>query len=481
MLAKPPFHSPLFTDLYQLTMAYGYFALNRHEERASFEHVFRKLPFGSNYAIACGLQPLIDFLQDFRFDQGDLLYLSTLKNVKGAPLFSQDFLDYLADLHFSCDLYAISEGTLVFPQVPLIRIEGPILQCQLLETPILNLMNFSTLIATKTARICQAAAGDEVVEFGMRRAQGPDGAMTASRAAYVGGAGATSNALAGKWFGIPVLGTHAHSWVSSFASEAMAFSAYAKVMPDNCIFLVDTYDSIQGIAHAIQVGKKLRAEGHEMRGIRIDSGDLAKISIMARKMLDEADFQNAIIFASNSLDEDVIVSLKSQHAPINAWGVGTHLVTAFDHPALDGVYKLGALQDEKGIWQPKLKLSEQPAKTSMPGRHQVRRFYRGDHYLLDIIYDLDLHKDIVKDFVLLNQAKLSANHLHEADFIDLLIPVFKEGVLQQEMESIQSARAHAIAERNKFLHHYPAAPYPIALAKNLFQKKEETIKHLLGP
>lgn len=475
MHAKPIFHTPLFTDLYQLTMAYGYFALDRHEERASFEHVFRHLPFNSHYAIACGLQPLIDFLKDFRFDQSDLDYLSTLNNVKGAPLFSQAFLDYLANLQFSCDLYALPEGTLVFPQVPLIRVEGSILQCQLLETPILNLINFSTLIATKTARICQVALGDAVVEFGMRRAQGPDGAMTATRAAYVGGADATSNALAGKCFDIPVVGTHAHSWVSSFASEEAAFSAYAKVMPDNCIFLVDTYDSIKGVRHAIEIGKKMRAEGHEMRGIRIDSGDLAKISIAARQMLDEAGFEKAIIFASNSLNEDVIVALKSQHAAINAWGIGTHLVTAYDQPALDGVYKLVALQDENQTWQPKLKLSEQPAKTSTPGRHQVRRYYRGDQYLLDIIYDVDLVNDIEKDFVLLNQATVSADILDGADFIDLLIPIFKEGVLQQAHEPIQSTRARAMAERNKFLVHYLAAPYPIALAKNLFQKKEETV------
>lgn len=377
----------LLTDLYQLTMAYGYWKLGRADQEAVFHLFFRRPPFAGGYAIAAGLQTALDFMQSFRVDESDVAYLGTLTGNDGERLFEPEFLSYLTDVKLTCDVDALAEGTSVFGHEPLMRVRGPILQCQLLETPLLNIINFQTLIATKASRICAAAGTDPVVEFGLRRAQGIDGALTASRAAYIGGCAATSNVLAGKLYGIPVKGTHAHSWVMSFDTELEAFERYAAVMPNNCVFLVDTYDTIDGVRQAVRVGLKLRETGHEMVGIRLDSGDLAYLSIEARKLLDEAGFTKAAIVASNDLDEQIIESLKIQGAQIAVWGVGTKLVTAYDQPALGGVYKLGALRYAKGGWQPKLKLSEQVIKTSIPGILQVRR-YEDDHGLIgDMIYD----------------------------------------------------------------------------------------------
>jgi nicotinate phosphoribosyltransferase len=296
-----------------------------------------------------------------------LEFLATLTGDDGKPLFESAFLEYLRALRFTCDVDAIPEGTVAFPHEPLLRITGPILQCQLLETALLNLINFQSLIATKAARVCLATQGEPVLEFGLRRAQGLDGGLAASRAAYIGGCAATSNVLAGKTFDIPVRGTHAHSWVMAFDDEREAFSAYAKAMPNNCVFLVDTYDTLEGVRRAVETGKWLRERGHEMVGIRLDSGDLAWLSVEARKILDNGGFPKALIVASNDLDEHIIASLKAQGAQINVWGVGTKLITAFDQPALGGVYKLGAIRGDDGRWVYKVKLSEQAAKVSTPG------------------------------------------------------------------------------------------------------------------
>src|SRR3954469_13128794 len=317
----------LLTDLYQLTMAYGYWKLGRSDLETAFHLIFRNNPFDGGFSVACGLASAVEYLTGFHFESDDLTYLATLKGNDEKPLFDPAFLDFLSTLKLACDIDAIPEGTAVFPQEPLVRVTGPILHCQLLETPLLNLINFQTLVATKAARVCIAAAGDPVLEFGARRAQGIDGAVTASRAAYVGGCAGTSNVLAGKLFGIPVGGTHAHSWVMSFDDELTAFESYARAMPNNCVFLVDTYNSLQGVRHAVKIGKKLRSHGHEMIGIRLDSGDLAYLSIEARKILDANGFQNAKILASNDLDEHLITSLKNQDAKINVWGVGTRLAT----------------------------------------------------------------------------------------------------------------------------------------------------------
>src|SRR5213593_1299903 len=302
----------LLTDLYQLTMAYGYWKSGRAEREAVFHLFFRHSPFQCGFTLTAGLAPTIEFLQAFQFTENDLAFLGTLRGNDDEKLFDRGFLDYLGTLRFSCDVDAIPEGTVVFPQEPLLRIQGPILQCQLFETALLNLINFQSLIATKAARVCLAARGEPVLEFGLRRAQGVDGALTASRSAYIGGCAATSNVLAGKLYGIPVRGTHAHSWVMSFDDEREAFRAYAEAMPNNCVFLVDTYDSLEGVRRAIEVGRTLRQRGHEIAGIRLDSGDLAYLSIEARRMLDAAGFEKATIVASNDLDEHIITSLKQQ-------------------------------------------------------------------------------------------------------------------------------------------------------------------------
>ncbi len=286
------------------------------------------------------------------------------------------------------DVYAVPEGTVVFPQEPLLRVDGPVVPCMLLETALLAVVNFQTLVATKAARVCLAAQGDPVLEFGLRRAQGIDGGLAASRAAYVGGCAATSNTLAGRLYGIPVKGTHAHSWVMLHDSEEEAFMEYARALPANCVFLVDTYGTLDGVRHAIQAGRWLRERGHEMVGIRLDSGDLAWLSIRARALLDEAGFPGAAILASNELDEIIIQSLKEQGARIAVWGVGTRLVTGQDDGALGGVYKLGAVRaGPDAPWERRVKVSEQASKTTIPGLLEVRRFETAEGFLADVIYD----------------------------------------------------------------------------------------------
>ena len=470
--------SPLLTDLYQLTMAYGYWQLNMHEQEAAFHLLFRKNPFKGNYALCCGLLSIVDFLQSWQFKQDDLDYLSTLKNRHEEPLFPTPFLDYLSQLKFSCDIDAIPEGTIVFPHEPLLRIEGPILQCQLLESPLLNIMNFQTLIATKASRVCQAAGGDPVIEFGMRRAQGPDGALSASRASYIGGCVATSNTLAGKLFDIPVKGTHAHSWVTAFENEKAAFSAYANVMPHHCVLLVDTYHTLTGVKNAIEIGKQLRKEGADLIAVRLDSGDMSTLSIESRKLLDEAGFEKTGILASNSLDEYVIHDFKQKGAKISSWGVGTHLATAFDQPALDGVYKLSALKNKRGQWEYKLKLSEQAIKVSNPGRHQVRRFFYNNQYIIDVIYDLSLGISDTPDAIVLDQA-MQTKKLDDVDaFVDLLEPVFKKGKYVAEKKSIHHIRDKAIAEIKHFYQTHEQRVYSVGLEKNLYELKQQLIKQL---
>jgi nicotinate phosphoribosyltransferase len=369
----------LLTDLYQLTMAYGYWKNGLHDTRATFHLSFRSLPFHGGFAVACGQGSAREWLESFSFTPDDCEYLQTLEGADGKPLFEDAFLKYLRELRLDLEIDAVEEGEVVFAHQPLLRVEGPILHCQIVETALLSILNFQTLIATKAARVCLAARGEPVLEFGARRAQGLDGALSASRAAFIGGASATSNVLAGKIWGIPVRGTHAHAWVMLFPSEKDAFEAYAHALPNNCTFLVDTYDTLEGVRNAIEVGLELRKSGHEMSGIRLDSGDLAYLSIEARKLLDAAGFPDANIVASNDLDEETIDSLKGQGARINVWGVGTNLVTGGAQSALGGVFKLSAVWDEgTSTWQPRVKLSEQTAKTSLPGRLQVRRFFRLD-------------------------------------------------------------------------------------------------------
>jgi len=325
--APPP---ALLTDLYELTMAYSYWRAGRHAHEAAFHLYFRNLPFGSGYAVACGLGPVCDFLERFCFGDDDLAYLAGLTGADDAPLFDRPFLDWLGDLRLTLDVDAVDEGAVVFPNEPLVRVVGPIAQAQLVETTLLTLVGFSTLVATKAARVRHAAGDDAVLEFGLRRAQGPDGGLSASRAAYVGGCSGTSDVLAGKLYGIPVSGTHAHSWVMSFDSEREAFSAYADAMPNNGVFLVDTYDTLDGVRNAIEMGRRLRARGQRLLGVRLDSGDLCALSVAARALLDDAGFADAKVLATNDLDEHRIAELKAAGARIDVWGVGTRLATAYD-------------------------------------------------------------------------------------------------------------------------------------------------------
>lgn len=434
----------LLTDLYQLTMAYGYWKLGRRDQEAVFHLYFRKNPFAGGYSLACGLAAVVDYLQQFRFEEPDLEYLASLQGNDGRPLFDGGFVQELRRMRLSCDIDAVPEGTVVFPNEPLIRVRGPILQCQLLETPLLNLVNFQTLIATKAARVCQAARGEAVLEFGLRRAQGVDGSLSASRAAYVGGCAATSNVLAGRLFGIPVKGTHAHSWVMSFDDEQGSFEAYAQAMPNNCVFLVDTYNTLEGVRRAAEVGKKLNAAGHRMLGIRLDSGDLAYLSIEARKILDEAGLKDAAIVASNDLDEHLIESLKQQGATISVWGVGTKLVTAYDQPALGGVYKLSAVRNTPDQpWRYKMKVSEQLAKVSYPGILQVRRFYRDGQFLADMIYNepegIASPPRLVDPQDVTRSRAVDPQSRHE----DLLVPVLRAGRCVYEMPPLPAIRHRA--------------------------------------
>jgi nicotinate phosphoribosyltransferase len=473
----------LLTDLYQLTMAYGYWRSGTAEHEAVFHLHFRKPPFGSGYAVAAGLGLALDWLRDFRFAADDLAYLATIPGNDGKPIFAAEFLDHLAGLRLTVDLDAVPEGTVVFPHQPLVRVRGPILQGQLLETALLCLLNFNSLVATKAARICQAARGEPVLEFGLRRAQGLDGALSASRAAYIGGCASTSNVLAGKRFGIPVRGTHAHSWVMSFDDELAAFEAYAKAMPNNCVFLVDTYDTAQGVKHAITVARQLRARGHEIVGIRLDSGDLAWLSIQARKLLDDAGFPKAVIVASNDLDERTIASIKDQGGTIAVWGVGTKLVTAYDQPALGGVYKLAAIRAPGGPWVPKLKLSEQAVKVSNPGIQNVRRFSAGGEAVGDVLWD-ELHGE-PGEWVMVDPAdatrrkRLVAEHGHGLTTTDLLVPVLRAGRQVYRQPPLVDVRAHAQAQLALF---HPGIKrldnphqYPVGLEQGLHERKTALI------
>jgi len=469
----------LFTDLYQLTMAYGYWKTGTLEQKAVFNLFFRKNPFSGGFTVACGLEYVVDYLKNFKVDDSDIAYLQTLEGNDGKPLFETGFLDYLRQMKFECDIEAIPEGNVAFPYEPIIRVKGPLYQCQLLETPLLNIVNFQTLIATKSARVFLAAHGDPVLEFGMRRAHGIDGSLAASRAAYIGGCQATSNVLAGKLFNIPVKGTHAHSWVMSFDSEQAAFEAYAEAMPNNTIFLVDTYNTLEGVRRAIETGKKLRQAGYDMSGIRLDSGDLAYLSIEARKMLDAAGFEKAKIVASNDLDENIINSLKTeQEARIDVWGVGTKLATAYDQPALGGVYKLSAIE-RNGKWEHKVKISEQAIKVSNPGIQQVLRFSRKGEYVADMIYnevDQIPEKPLMVDPMDNTRRKrLSIDMDHKK----LLQPIFRKGQLVYELPKISVVQQHMVSELEKLNRTVKRFTnphtYPVGLEKGLLDLKNKLI------
>lgn len=472
----------LLTDFYQLTMSYGYWKKGLDKKEAVFHLFFRRRPFNGGFTIAAGLETVVNYLENFHFDSTDLQYISTLKAPDGSTLFCEEFLDYLSKMRFTCTVDAVPEGTVVFPYEPLIRIQGPLIQCQLLESPLLNLINFPTLIATKAARICIAAKGEPILEFGLRRAQGVDGALTASRAAYIGGCDSTSNVLAGKLFGIPVKGTHSHSWVMVFDDEQESFQAFAESLPNSCVFLVDTYDTLQGVKKAIEVGKWLRDHGKKLLGIRLDSGDLAYLSIKSRELLDAAGFNEATIFASNELDETIISELKRQGAQINVWGVGTHLVTGEDQPALDGVYKLSAIRDPGGAWKYKLKLSEQMVKISNPGILQVKRFYNNKENLADMLYDI--HTDVSGDACIVDPLDSTRQKVLKkgVQSRDLLVPVFCEGKKVYDLPSLQEIHAKTKQELDRFnvgiKRFLNPHQYSVGMERSLYELKVNLIRNI---
>ncbi len=435
----------MLTDLYQLTMAYAYWRSGIAETEACFHASFRRAPFGGGYAVAAGLEQVVEYLTGVRFSEADAAYLGTLTGNDGAPLFVPEFLDWLLSFRFTCDVDAMPEGTVVFPREPLVRVTGPIIQCQIVETALLNIVNFQTLVATKAARVCSAAHGDPVLEFGLRRAQGPDGGLSASRAAYIGGCSGTSNVLAGQRYGIPIGGTHAHSWVMAFDTELEAFLAYADAMPNNATFLVDTYDTLDGVRHAIVAGQRLAERGYSMIGIRIDSGDLAWLSRRAREILDEAGFQDVKIYASNELDEYLIESLKDQGAAIDVWGVGTRLVTAEGQPSLGGVYKLSAVREPGGVWEPRIKISEQTAKVTMPGVLQVRRFIRDGRFDGDMIYSEV--ESPGEDCTMVDPEDATRRKAFCGEPSEnLLLPVLRGGKLAMPLPSIGASRDRTAAQ-----------------------------------
>jgi nicotinate phosphoribosyltransferase len=448
-LYRPPLG--LLTDFYELTMAYAAWRDGTASREASFSLSFRKNPFRGGFTVAAGLEHVVDLVESWRYAAEDLAFLAAQHGGDGAPLFDPAFLATLRDLRLEVDVDAVPEGTLVFPQEPLVRIQGPVIPCMLLESAILAIVNFQSLVATKAARVCLAAGGGPVVEFGMRRAQGIDGGLAAARAAYIGGCQGTSNTLAGRLYGIPVKGTHAHSWVMLHDSEREAFLSYARALPSNCVFLVDTYATLDGVENAIEAARWLRAQGKKIVGIRLDSGDLAWLSQQARKLLDDAGFPDAAILASNELDEHVIQSLRDQDAAIGVWGVGTRLVTGDPDSALGGVYKLGAVRaGPDAPWQPKLKLSEQIEKTTVPGNLQVRRFRHGREAFSDAIYDEGL--GLPSPCVIVDPAdptrrrEIAAGTPGE----DLLVPVFRGGKRVWDAPPLAEVRARTQDELSRF-------------------------------
>lgn len=439
-------HLTLLTDLYELTMMQGYFKNNTHE-KVIFDVFFRSNPEGAAYSITAGLAQVIEYVNGLHFTADDIAYL------RSTNLFQEDFLDYLKDFHFTGDIYAIPEGTIVFPKEPLLKVIAPIMEAQIVETAILNIINHQSLICTKAARVVYAAGGG-VMEFGLRRAQGPDAGTYGARAAVIGGCVGTSNVLAGQMFDIPVKGTHAHSWIMSFKTELEAFRNYANLYPDNCLLLVDTYDTLKsGVPHAIQVFDELKAKGIQPKlyGIRLDSGDLAYLSKKARKMLDAAGHKDAIISASSDLDEYLIDSLHTQGAQITSWGVGTNLITSKNCPAFGGVYKLAAVENEKGEFIPKIKVSENIEKVTNPGDKTVFRLYDKETGKIkaDLIALADEHYDSQQPLMIFDPISTwKKTRLDGGSYTvrELLVPVFKDGQCVYTSPAVMDIRDYCSSE-----------------------------------
>ena len=438
----------LMTDLYELTMMQGYFKHKDRNETVIFDAFFRSNPMDSGYSICAGLDQVIDYIKNLKFEEQDISYLRSL------GIFEEDFLNYLKTFKFSGDIYAITEGSVMFPREPMIKVIAPIMEAQLVETAILNIINHQSLIATKASRVCYAAKGDGIMEFGLRRAQGPDAGTYGARAAMIGGCIGTSNVLTGQLFDVPVKGTHAHSWIMSFPDEYTAFKTYANMYPTACILLVDTYDTLKsGVPNAIKVFKEMKQEGIPLTfyGIRLDSGDLAYLSKKARKMLNDAGFKDAIISASNDLDEFLIDSLKTQGAAITSWGVGTHLITSKDWPSFGGVYKLAAVKDKKGTFIPKIKLSENTEKITNPGNKTIYRVYEKEtgKVKADLICLVGEKFSENKPLLLFDPAEpWKKTKMEPGTFTlrEMMVPVFKNGECVYTSPKVMDIRAYCQEE-----------------------------------
>ena len=470
----------LLTDLYELTMMQGYYEKGQNEN-VIFDVFFRQNPCNNGYSVCAGLDQVIDYIKNLHFTYDDVDYL------RGLGIFKEDFLHYLSGFHFSGDIYAIPEGTVVFPKEPLLKVVAPIMEAQLVETAILNIINHQSLIATKTSRIVFAANGDGIMEFGLRRAQGPDAGLYGARAAMIGGCVGTSNVLAGQMFDVPVMGTHAHSWIMSFPDEYTAFKTYAEMYPDNCTLLVDTYDTLKsGVPNAIRVFQEFKDTGKPLikYGIRLDSGDLAYLSKEARKMLDEAGFPEATICASNDLDEFLLHDLKMQGAAIDSWGVGTNLITSKDCPSFGGVYKLAAIQNEKGEFVPKIKISENTEKITNPGNKTIYRIYEkaSGKIKADLICFADEVIDPKQDLLLFDpmdtwkKTKLAGGTYTVRE---ILLPIFKNGECLYKSPTLKEIAAYCREEKDTLWDETKRLFYPHRVYVDLSQKLYDVKQSLL--
>lgn len=474
----------LLTDLYELTMMQGYFRHKDRNETVIFDAFYRTNPCNGGYAIAAGLEQLIKYIEELHFSAQDIDYL------RGLGIFDEDFLEYLANFKFSGDIYAIPEGTVIFPREPLVKVIAPIMEAQLIETAVLNIINHQSLIATKAARVCYAAKGDGIMEFGLRRAQGPDAGIYGARAAVIAGCIGTSNVLCGQLFDVPVKGTHAHSWIMSFPDEYTAFKTYADMYPSACILLVDTYDTLgSGIPNAIRVFTEMRKAGIKLSyyGIRLDSGDLAYLSKKARKLLDEAGFPDAVISASNDLDEYVIESLKAQGAAITSWGVGTNLITSKDNPAFGGVYKLAAVMGEDGQFIPKIKLSENSEKVTNPGNKTVYRVYEKETGKIkaDLICLVDEVFDEKESLLLFDPAEpWKKTRLAPGTYTlrELPVPIFRNGKCCYSSPKVMDIRSYCLKEQDTLWEETKRFVNPhqiyVDLSKKLYDTKIELLDRM---
>ncbi|MEF9987965.1 MAG: nicotinate phosphoribosyltransferase [Christensenella sp.] len=466
----------MMTDLYQLTMMYGYFKAGRYKDEAVYDLFFRRQGDETNYAVCAGLEQVIDLINNLRFEDEDVEYLRSLN------LFDEEFLSLLREFHFTGEIYAIPEGTVVFPMEPLVRVRAPISEAQLVETALLNIVNHQTLIATKASRVVYAAQGNSVLEFGLRRAQGPDAGIYGARAAIVGGCASTSNVLTAQMFGATAAGTHAHSWVMSFPDELTAFRAYANTFPTGCMLLVDTYDTLKsGIPNAITVFRELREKGYEAVGVRLDSGDLAYLSKRARKMLDDAGFPNARVFASSDLDEYTIADLKQQGAAIDVWGVGTRLITGYDHPALGGVYKLSAVT-EKGQVVPKLKVSENVWKITNPGVKKIVRICsKEDNMAIADLIMLEWEQiDTTKPLTIFDPIETwKKMTITDYEIKELLVPVFVGGKQVYQSPTLKEIQEYAARDMATFWDEFKRIKrphlYKVDLSDELYNLKKKLL------